>query len=339
MQSARFSVFAIALFAGASSAGCSGSPSVNQAEVAGATGVAQNAGSGGSLADLNPLVGSAGSGAQGGTLVLDLPEEEMAGSMGVGGSVDPYPDTLPDGFTATDRFGGYRVGKELTSDSGEPSATGDSTELCGTTILAVIRDFRRDGENFDGKIGDDRNLVLPTLGADRKPVLASTEPTLTVKNPAQFADWYRTVDGVNKAYKLEIWFAPNNGVSSFQSTAFFPLDDQGFGNDGGDHNYHFTTEIHTRFKYEGGESFNFTGDDDVWVFINNQLVIDLGGVHIAEDASVDIDERATELGLVKGKVYAFDMFQNERHANESNFRADTNLNFVDCGTIVPEIPK
>jgi fibro-slime domain-containing protein len=65
----------------------------------------------------------------------------------------------------------------------------------------------------------------------------------------------------------------------------------------------------------------------------------LGGVHVAEDASIDIDARATEFGLVIGNVYPFDMFQNERHTTQSNFRADTTLNFVDCGVIVPEIPK
>lgn len=338
MQSTRFSVFAIALSAGVSLAGCSGSPSVNQA----ASGGAPSAASGGSsdAGGTASTLGGGGSGAQGGTLMLDLPEE-TAGSLGDGGSAsEPYPDELPEGFTAADIYGGYRVGAPISADGGElPEPSDGGSEACGTTILAVIRDFKRDDRNFEGQLGDDRNLVLPTLGADRKPVFAPTGPTLTVKDPEQFADWYRTVDGVNKAFKLQIWFAPNNGVSSFESTAFFPLDDKGWGNENTDHNYHFTTEIHTRFKYAGGESFKFTGDDDVWVFINDTLVIDLGGVHHAEDAYVDVDARAADLGLVKGKVYAFDMFQNERHANQSNFRADTNLNFVDCGSIVPEVPK
>ncbi|HKO48815.1 MAG TPA: fibro-slime domain-containing protein [Polyangiaceae bacterium] len=336
MQSTRFSVFAIALSAGALIAGCSGSPSANQATIPDAAGAPGSAGAASAL-------GSAGSGAQAGALVLLVPQE-TAGNTGVGGSPSvPYPDRLPDGFSAANMFGGYLVGDAISAEPGQPGETPNTnSEGCGTTILAVIRDFKIDGQNFGGdKIGDDKKMVQPTLGPDRKPVFAPSGPTLTVKDPSQFNDWYRTVDGLNKAYKLEIWFGPNNGVSSFQSTEFFPLDgkgwndlDQEFG-----HNFFFTTEIHTRFKYEGGESFKFTGDDDVWVFINGKLAIDLGGVHPAAEAAIDIDARAVELGLEKGKVYPFDMFQNERHTYQSNFRADTNLNFVDCGTIVPEIPK
>jgi fibro-slime domain-containing protein len=68
----------------------------------------------------------------------------------------------------------------------------------------------------------------------------------------------------------------------------------------------------------------------------SEIAIEVGGVHNAEDAAIDIDARATGLGLVEGKV---DMFQNERHTADSNLHADTILNFVDCGTIVPEVPE
>ena len=71
------------------------------------------------------------------------------------------------------------------------------------------------------------------------------------------------------------------------------------------------------------------------MFINNQLVIDIGGVHKAETASITVDT----LGLTPGQIYPFDMFQTERHTTQSNFRADTNLTFVNCGTIVSGEPR
>jgi len=101
------------------------------------------------------------------------------------------------------------------------------------------------------------------------------------------------------------------------------------------HNFGFTTELHTTFRYNGGEHFTFTGDDDLWVFINGRLALDLGGLHSQVSGTIDLDGSATTLGISKGSNYSLELFHAERHTTASNFRIDTNFVFVDCGVIVP----
>jgi fibro-slime domain-containing protein len=100
-------------------------------------------------------------------------------------------------------------------------------------------------------------------------------------------------------------------------------------------NFGFTTEIHTVFKYSGGETFTFTGDDDLWVFINGKLAIDVGGLHPEVSKTIALDGAAGMLGISKGTSYPLDLFHAERHTDASNFRVDTNFVFTDCGVIIP----
>lgn len=280
-------------------------------------------------------------GGSGGSLLLDPTAGNDGRGEGGDGRSGPAPGTLPVGFTKAD-VGGYKLGEPIVDGEGVAGAPSDGDgdgEGCGTTIRAVIRDFTSEHPDFEKEIGAEQGLVEATLGADRKPVFAHEGATKTVSGPESFDQWYRNEDGVNMPFVLEVFFAPKDGTTSFQSTAFFPLDGNGFGNADDSHNFHFTTEIHTQFRYKGKEVFNFTGDDDVWIYINGRLMVDLGGVHAAESAKLDVDAKAKEAGLEIGKIYPFDMFQAERHTSASNFRADTNLEFVDCGTIVPEVPR
>jgi fibro-slime domain-containing protein len=132
----------------------------------------------------------------------------------------------------------------------------------------------------------------------------------------------------------------------FDMTDFFPLDDfntspedvqTGGEKDYGPHNFLFTTEIHTSFEYKKGQVFTFRGDDDVFVFVNSQLAVDLGGIHGPVSGSVDLDAQAEVLGLKVGEVYTLDLFQAERNPGGSNFRIDTSLDFKECGILPVDV--
>jgi len=206
---------------------------------------------------------------------------------------------------------------------------------CNPTLKATVRDFSVSHPDFEDFLGDDLGIVTSMLGMDGKPVYAGNPTTPTTSGKDNFDQWYRDVMGVNIAIPIEIPLMPaGNGTYTYSNSAFFPIDGQGFGDESNIHNYHFTLELRTEFTYEGGEVFTFTGDDDLFTYINGHLAINLGGVHGAQSSTVDLDARATELGITKGKKYPLDFFFAERHTSESNFRIDTTI-----GCFSDPVPK
>lgn len=177
-------------------------------------------------------------------------------------------------------------------------------------------------------------IVQTNLGADKKPLYASPPTPSWTTGQTTFDQWYRDTPNVNKKTEYAITLVrvqTNPPLWSYTNSAFFPIDNQLFGNEGRNHNFHFTYEIHNTFTYRGGETFTFQGDDDVWVFINDKRVIDLGGVHSVKSATVNLDSVASTIGITPGNDYDFDFYFAERHTTQSNFRIDTSIQLGNNG--------
>lgn len=240
-------------------------------------------------------------------------------------------------------------------EQGYQCATVVDDPPASVNLPIVIRDFKN-GTNDGGHpdfatecCGMPTGIVEALLGADRKPVYAGTDdmPMPTTTGKTNFDQWYRDVDTVNMRFDQAITLArTTTGDYSMNSATdapwaqltgpagFFPIDDMGFGNESLSHNYSFTSELRYWFEFKGNEVLNFSGDDDVWVFINGQLAVDLGGVHSREYGTVALDpmghgqnctrQNCTPTGDIDfamqvGNIYETVVFQAERNPSDSNY--------------------
>ena len=104
-------------------------------------------------------------------------------------------------------------------------------------------------------------------------------------------------------------------------------------------NYNMTLEGHAQFIFYEDDNlyFNFTGDDDVYLYINGIRVLDMGGAHAISKCGISLNDVKELCGLKDGQVYDFDFYYMERHGTAANFGFETNIKIIDPSMLTEKI--
>ncbi|WP_162611909.1 fibro-slime domain-containing protein [Eubacterium sp. An11] len=145
--------------------------------------------------------------------------------------------------------------------------------------------------------------------------------------------------------------APNGTEDVYMKGSFFPfnvlannstikdtttgLRDFTTGEGGTQKNTHFGMTMSASFvqpaegKVNGQNMvFNFNGDDDVWVFIDGVLVLDIGGIHDALDGSIDFNTgKVTVTGQPETTLKA--LFEAANRDTNTGFNGNTFADYTD----------
>lgn len=210
---------------------------------------------------------------------------------------------------------------------------------CQASFDTWYRDDKKMNLNKPGKL-----LLAKQPGKTDTYVFDSANPPTNAKtlNGKKYSWINEEIAKYYKANPAKSYFAPlynyglNEGIGTTNNSPY--LDDKMKEINGS-----FTTEIHTTIQYQGkAATLEFDGDDDVWVYLNNRLFVDVGGLHskLPRKNSINVEtcdngqKCDKTFGLYDGGIYDLKLFHAERERTGSNFKL-TLTGFVPTAKNVP----
>ena len=154
--------------------------------------------------------------------------------------------------------------------------------------------------------------------------IAGLESDGDITSSHSFSTWFTSLPLYNAAAYYPITLYPDGeGFYLFESNSFYPIDGELYGNEGQDHNRNFTFVIGADFTYHQCQDqiLELQGSDDIWAFIGEDLVIDLGGLGANQLQIAEVDR----MRLVDGETYTLKIYYAHRSSSTPSFRVRTNL--------------
>ncbi|MEE3498156.1 MAG: fibro-slime domain-containing protein, partial [Ruminococcus bromii] len=284
--------------------------------------------------------------------------------------------------TSTDPFGAtlYNFSNWVNNSSRLGGYNNSVVGLSGRTLTSdkKIRYYNNDGTNAaDHETDDGATMPLfdagwlttnnfATIVNSEFPMRKTTKndvPYYEFDSAAKDTIWFSgygsdtlTMNYGNKATDW-VYDAAKTYGGSDNGVGFFPFDASMTNggttkNNANDYGFGMRTDIEFNVGKDGkinglDQVFNFTGDDDLWVYIDGKLVLDLGGAHKKAEGSINFSKKTVTLStgtksvnnVTRNTNFAFDnqdpskthtltMFYMERGMIESNLKFGFNFSPV-----------
>lgn len=132
------------------------------------------------------------------------------------------------------------------------------------------------------------------------------------------------------------YFYDNNSVRDVDGArGFFPYNNAGDANSLLNFGFGMKLEIPFNMTADGminGDkiNFDFKGDDDVWVFIDGYLALDIGGAHAQVSGSIDFKNKRSTVSGVKSKSDAFSDNSKDNPGIKTNVITDFPAELIDA---------